>query len=253
MTNMGILLAIIVGAAAVWALVMGALVWRDARALAVPPRDRWPLVLEGVVRPWRYWYLIRPSRMSPAARQEWLAAQARRLGLPHVRTAYCPLCGGEIADAWRTRPDGRLTTAPGPVRCPRCDFRLDACRHCAYFQPAGATTGSPWNIGEIAWTHGRCILYKSLQPVEAITNREMARRLRERGYDHLRAATPIADSYIPLAECRGFVLEPRHLKHSGMQRPGLRQRLAIQVETMDQTKEEAAEPPPSDDEAQWLL
>lgn len=252
MSPMGTLLAILGGVAAIWTLVMGALVWRDARALSVPPRARWSLVLEGVTRPWRYWYLTRPRCMSSAARQEWLTAQAQRWGLSHVRAAYCPLCGAKIADAWRVRPDGRLTTAPGPVRCPRCDFRLDACRHCAYFQPAGATTGSPWSIDEIAWTHGRCILYKSLQPVEAITNREMARRLRERGYDHLRAATPIADSYIPLTECRGFVLEPRNLTHSGMSKPGLRQRLAIQVEATDQPAEEAAEQPP-DDQAQWLL
>ncbi len=241
-----------------WALLMGAYIWREARRWGVPHPDIWRLVLRGVMDPLRFWYFERPIHWPAETREKWLKAMAQRLGLDDVRAAHCPLCGSEIPNAWGVDRRGRLTVGPSPVHCPRCDFRLDACRHCQYFQPAGASSGGAWSGMGMSWTHGRCTFYKSVQPVEEITTADMARRMRERGYTHLRAPTPIADSYIPLDMCHAFALEPRFLPHSGMRKPGHRQRWALRVLAEAQPSQPAptsaeGEEPSLSDEEQWLL
>jgi hypothetical protein len=243
---------------AAWVLLMGTYFWREARGWGVPSSELWRLILRGLVDPVRFWYCERPLHWPAEIREKWLRAMAQRLGLNDVRAAHCPLCGSEIPNAWDVDHRGRLTVGPGPVRCPQCDFRLDACRHCRYFQPAGASSGGAWSGIGMSWTHGRCTFYKSVQPVEEIVTADMARRMRERGYTHLRAPTPIADSYIPLDMCNAFVLELNFLPHSGMRKPGRRQRLALWVLAAAQTPQltrvpaEGEGPLPGDEE-QWLL
>ncbi|GAB4565746.1 MAG: hypothetical protein Kow0047_16550 [Anaerolineae bacterium] len=254
MIVVGILLALI----AVWAVTMGALTWNDARRLTDDARELARLILIGIIDPLRYWYFERPRRWPRDQQREWLEGIARRMELTTIRAARCPLCGAELLDAWAVDDRGQLTVARTPVECPRCDFRLDACRHCAFFQPAGGTSGIGSSGMEVEWTHGRCTHYKSMQPVEEITTPDMARRMKERGYHALRAPTPIIDSYVPLPECTAFRLEPRRLRHSGMLTPPRRQRLALRVLEMiapaqgQATGEEPSEPS-LDDEAQWLL
>ncbi len=248
-----IILWVLLASLAIGMIFVGAFVWRDARRLNVSGRDILYLILVGIADPLRYWYYERPRRLPAEEQARWLHALAQRLGLNDVRAARCPLCGSEIADAWRVGPRNRLAVAPGPVRCPACDFRLDACRHCRYFQPAGALQSGPMSGMGLSWTHGRCTFYKSMQPVEAITSRDMARRLQERGYTHLRAPTPIIDSYMPLETCTAFVLEAGQLPHSGMRRPGRRQQLALRLLSQAApVKVEPSEPEFSDTE-QWLL
>ena len=243
-----------------WALVMGTLIWLDALRFDLPADAILPLALRGVIDPLGYWYLQRPLHFTPEERALWLAGLAERLDLTSVRAAHCPLCAAEIAVAWDVNQKGTLIAAHGPVRCPRCDFRLDACRHCQYFQPVGSQPGTAWSGRGMSWTYGRCTFYKSLQPVAAITSAEMARRLQERGYTHLRAPTPITDSYIPLDGCSAFVLADHNLPQSSMRWPGRRQALALRVMQQSLPVEVAAaapadEPtePPVSGEEQWLL
>ncbi len=243
------LLALIAG----WVIGMGTLIWRDLRRLGIVGQEATRLLLLGLIDPLRYWYFERPLRLSEEAREAWLNELAQRLGLSSVRATRCPLCDTEITEAWDVDDRGRLKTAPGPVRCPKCDFRLDACRHCRYFQPAGAQQSYAFSGTTLSWTHGRCTYYKTMQPVEALAPPDMARRMRERGYTQLRGPTPITDSYIPLENCAAFALEPKHLQHSGTRRPGRRQRLALRVLARTAPASELPHPDKLDEEAQWLL
>ena len=251
MTVFWVLLAL----AALWAILMGVWIWQDARRLALSGRETTRLVLFGIIDPLRYWYYERPSRLSEDEREAWIHSLAERLSLSDIRAARCPLCESEIPNAWTVDERGRLSTLPGPIQCPGCDFRLDACRHCRYFQPAGAQRTEPFSMG-LSWTHGRCTHYKTVQPVEAITTRDMARRMRERGYTQLQAPTPIMDSYIPLEHCTVFQLDPKRLRHSGMRKPGRRQRLALRVLARTTAKADAHGEAPDQalsEEEQWLL
>ena len=246
-----IFLALLAG----WAVGMGTLIWRDLRRLGITGQEAGRLILLGLIDPLRYWYFERPLRLPEAERTAWLAALAHRLGLSDVRATHCPLCGAEIAEAWAVDERGKLKTAPGPIHCPKCDFRLDACRHCRYFQPAGAYASYALSGTGLSWTHGRCTYYKTMQPVEAlVASPDMARRMRERGYTQLRGPTPINDSYIPLENCNAFALEVKHLQHSGTQKPSRRQRLALRVLART-APASPSEPPPSEpsEEEQWLL
>jgi hypothetical protein len=248
-----ILLWVLLALLAIGAIFMGVLVWRDTRHLNIPDQEVPRLILIGIADPWRYWYCERPRRFAAKERAIWLHALAERLGLSTVQGAHCPLCGSEIPNAWRADPRGRLAVVPGPVHCSACDFRLDACRHCRYFQPAGGQRTDALSGMGVSWTHGRCTFYKSIQPVEAITSPDMARRLQERGYTHLRAPTPITDSYIPLETCTAFALEARQLPHSGMRKPGRRQQFALRV--LAQATPAQIEPPGQEpgEKEQWLL
>ncbi|MCD6289909.1 MAG: hypothetical protein J7M34_05340 [Anaerolineae bacterium] len=241
---------------AIWIVASGAFTWYDARKQSgASPQELLRLVLVGIVDPLRYWYLEKPLRLPVNERTAWLQHMAEKLGLSNIQAARCPLCGTEIPTAWTTDERGRLTVAPGPVKCPACDFRLDACRHCRYFRPAGIRQSMAIGGGSISWTHGYCTYYKTMQPVEELTTSDMARRMRERGYTHLRGPTPITDSYVPLEHCTAFRLDPKRLQHSGVRKPGRRQRLALRVLSRTHPTTKASPKPEGepDEEAQWLL
>jgi len=218
-----LLLVAVVG----YALGRGLRVWLDAGRFGWPSlqRLRWSLV--GGVAPSRYWWGARIDALPPGDRAALLASQTRALGLAHASSLRCPLCANEIPGAWTPGPDGRVTVARDPVQCPRCDFRLDACRHCAHFL-AGAPQSwhsAAWNQSDGTW--GRCGFYKRPQPVEEAVDPDMARALRRQGYEQIQAPVRIADSMLRPDFCRAFALDPKRLRQaSGVRRPG-RKRAAL--------------------------
>ena len=211
-----------------WLAVAGGWAYTDARRLGASQAQSLRLAWTAVRSPLRYWWSDRLHLLSPAAQERLLATEAARLGLSRVDSVLCPLCGTEIKRAWRVDEAGHLDVARRAVVCPQCDFRLDACRHCHHFQP-GEPGGSWGGMGD--YTHGRCAVHKRSQPVESLCTPEMAKRLKERGYDYLSGPAPIADSYIPLSGCQSFTLDERRLRTSGVHRPGLRQRGLLRLLT----------------------
>ena len=124
---------------------------------------------------------------------------------------------------------GRAPPGPegGPVQCPRCDFRLDACRHCAHFLPGApqAWYTAAWNQPDGTW--GRCGHYKRSQPVEDAVDPDMARTLRQQGYEEIRAPMRIADSMLRPDFCRAFSLDRRRLRQASRVRVPGRKRAAL--------------------------
>ena len=177
-------------------------VWADAgqRGFSLGRRIGWALL--GAVVPSRYWWGARIEALSPQEeRADLLARETEALGLSRADSLRCPLCGAQVPHAWVLASDGRPTVAPGPVECPRCDFRLDACRHCARFLP-----GSPQAQGQFGWsggdlTFGRCEHYQVSQPVEQACAPGVARQLKARGWDQIRAPRPVVDSFLPPDFC----------------------------------------------------
>lgn len=208
----------IVAFTALWLALAGGLTYGDARYLGVHHAHALRLAISALLRPHVYWYQERLRYLSAAERARLQAEEARRLSLQRVDHMRCPLCGAEIAQAWALNPAGRLTVRHRPVSCPRCDFRLDSCRHCAHFKAErGLMCGQDW-------THGKCTVYKIVQPVETFCPPSMARELQKRGYTHLPVPTSIIDSYVPLENCSAFVLDEYRLKANGVRAPGLRRR-----------------------------
>jgi len=82
----------------------------------------------------------------PGEQADLLKRETAALGLARADNLRCPLCGADVPRAWALDSDGRPTAAPGPIKCPQCDFRLDACRHCAHFLP-----GKPQGWGGRSW------------------------------------------------------------------------------------------------------
>lgn len=212
-------------------LLIGLLVWRgmaalrteaDARRRGLPlaARLRWALL--ALVDSSRYWWAARLDLQKTDEADALLASMARAYGLAHITNVRCPLCESEIEDALSVTADGMLAVRSGAT-CPRCDFRLDACRHCAHFLPAKDPYATFNRQGDV--THGRCNRYRALQPVrEAYPH--LADRLEALGYEALPAPKPIQDSYFPLPECTGFTLQLERLRGSKI--PWLtRQRLAL--------------------------
>jgi hypothetical protein len=101
-------------------------------------------------------------------------------------------------------------------------------------------------------THGRCSHYKRVQPVEQATGPDMARQLKDRGYDQIRAPMQIVDSYLRPDFCRAFEADPDRLKASGIDWPGPRRRALLKL-----LKAGQASPPKAQDELseeeQWLI
>lgn len=197
-------------------------VWLDTgrRSLEPAHRARWALI--AAFTPDRYWWGARVDALSPPEREDLLLRETEALELSRADSLRCPICRAEVPRAWRLTSDGHPAVASGPVLCPCCDFRLDACRHCAHFLP-----GSPLGWGAGPWggvdpAYGRCNHYKTSQPVEQACTPDMARRLRARGYDQVRAPLPIADSFLPPDHCRAFALEPRRLRAEGIRWPDAR-------------------------------
>ena len=194
-------------------------IWLDAsrRGFSLARRFGWSCI--GAILPARYWWQARIEALSPQERADLVARETASLGLSRADGLRCPLCNAEIAQAWTLGGDGRPTVAPGPVKCPQCDFRLDACRHCAHFLP-GAPASSSWTSADM--TFGRCGFYRAVQPVEQAYPPEVAQRLKARGYDQLRAPRPIVDSFVPLDGCNAFEPDRKRLHAGGIRWPDAR-------------------------------
>jgi hypothetical protein len=57
----------------------------------------------------------------------------------------------------------------------------------------------------------------------------MARQLKERGYDEIRAPMQIADSYLRPDFCRAFEAEPGRIRSSRIRWPGPRRRALLRL------------------------
>jgi hypothetical protein len=100
---------------------------------------------------------------------------------------------------------------------------------------------------------GRCNQYRSSQPVEQTTTADMARRLKERGFEQVRAPMPIIDSFLPPDSCRAFAAEPRRLKRGGLKWPDARRTALLRLLALPVTQAvgDTNGFPQGDD--QWLL
>nr|HID14775.1 hypothetical protein [Anaerolineae bacterium] len=228
-------------------------IWVDAgqRGFGLARRLGWALL--GAVAPSRYWWGARIEALSPYEQADLLARETAALGLSRADNLHCPLCSTEVSHAWALTPDSCPTVAPGPVQCPRCDFRLDSCRHCVHFLPGTPQTwgGFHWGSGDV--TFGRCNRYKALRSVEQVCPPEVAHQLKARGYEQVRAPLPIVDSFLPPDFCTAFKPERRRLRASGIRWPNARRVALLRLLASPPAPETA--PPeelPSDDE-QWLL
>jgi hypothetical protein len=235
----------------VWIAYRAVPIWIDGERRAMPIRGRLRWALVGIVAPSRYWWRTRIEAMSAQERAELLAREIAALGLTRADSLRCPLCGAEVSHAWSLDADGRPTVAPGPVKCPECDFRLDACRHCAHFLP-GSATGTGFSLGGDEITFGRCGFYRAPQPVERIATPEVARRLKERGYESINAALPIVDSFVPPDSCRAFQSYPKRLQASGVRWPDARRVALLRLLLPRPASQTAPPEEPSGDE-QWLM
>lgn len=219
--------------------------WLDTGRLGWPPARRLGWALVGAVAPTRYWWGARIDALPQAEKEAMLGYETRLLWLEQADSLRCPLCRAEIPNAWvldKVPPqalpfgasvssakgeNGQVTVAPGPVQCPRCDFRLDACRHCAHFLPGAPQSwyAAAWNQPDGTW--GRCGHYKRSQPVEDAVDPDMARTLRQQGYEEIRAPMRIADSMLRPDFCRAFSLDPRRLRQASRVRVPGKKRAAL--------------------------
>jgi hypothetical protein len=209
-------------------------VWLDAGPLAPGPgpRIRWTLL--GTALPERYWWRRRIEALPGEDRKGFLVRETAALGLGRADAERCPLCRDEIPGAWTLtagKQAGReaAAIAAGPVQCPSCDFRLDACRHCTRFAPGGPRDWGHWTWEGGDLSSGRCTHYRSVQPVDVACAPSMARQLRRRGYEQIRAPLPIVDSYLPPDSCRAFRPDPKRLRASGVRWPGARRTALLRL------------------------
>ena len=230
----------------------GARCWVDAARRELPPKERLRWALWGAVSPARYWWRARIETMPEQERSALLARETAALGLERADSQRCPLCQAEVPCAWALDAGGRATVAPGPVECPACDFRLDACRHCAHFLPgAPRSPGVPsWNAGDI--TSGRCGHYKEWQAVERTTTPDMAKQLKARGWDRVRGPLSIADSFLPPDHCSAYQPDRKRLKAGQVQWPDAR-RVALLRLLAPPPEKETPDPGMASDDERWLL
>jgi len=226
-------------------------IWMDSGRHRVQLAHRLYGILVGIVAPSRYWWGARVEAMSPDERADLLAGETAALALAHADSLRCPLCSAEVPHAWALDAKGRLAVAPGPIQCPRCDFRLDACRHCANFLPGTPRAWGGDSLSEDE-TFGRCNFYKVTQPVERVCAPEMARQLKERGYESIRAPLPIVDSFVPPDFCTAFHLDRRRLRAGGIRWPDARRVALLRVLAPPSDSEVKSSGERADDE-QWLL
>ena len=199
--------------------VAGMLLWRgmivvrvaeDARRRGFPSREviRWALM--AILIEDRYWWGARLDRMSVLEGRELLIDLTRQHNLLSITNVRCPLCESEIKNALAVSTDGELYIRRNAA-CPHCDFRVDACRHCEHFRPAGGGFAMFDLRGD--YSHGRCGVYRAVESVRTAYPRH-ARRMEAMGYDMLPTPKRITDSYIPLDECTAFSLKPELLRNS---------------------------------------
>lgn len=214
----------------VWRIVSAAQVALDAHRRDFKPVEIGSWSLLAVVDADRYWWGARLERMPVPEAYELLAEAARAHNLLNVTNMRCPLCDYEIKNALSVTADGELYVRR-QAACAHCDFRADACRHCAHFQPAadGATMFD--RHGDLS--HGRCGFYRAVEPVRTAYPQH-AQRLEALGYDMLPTPKPIVDSFIPLAECTAFSLKHEYLRRSGV--PWIDRRRAALIRLYQKTR-----------------
>jgi hypothetical protein len=201
--------------AVAWRAVVAALVWRDARRRGLTYREGLRWVLVSLVDARRYWWGARLEVMPAGEAEALLGRAAQEHDLTRVTDVRCPLCGCQIADALAVSERGALTVPRRGAACSQCDFRLDACRHCRHFLPAGppyAGLAVPGRAGG-DFTHGRCSRYREVQSVRE-THPHVARRLEDMGYEYLPVPKRVLDSFFPLEGCTSFSLDPKRLRRS---------------------------------------
>ena len=205
-----------------WRGIVAAQAAWDARRRGFEPIaiGRWALT--ALLDADRYWWGARLDRLAVPEARELLAEAARAHNLLSVTDVRCPLCDTEIKNALAVADNGELYVRR-QAACAHCDFRVDACRHCAHFIPS--TAGATMFDRHGDFSHGRCGFYRAPEAVRTAYPQH-ASRMEAMGYDMLPSPKPIVDSFIPLAECTAFSLKPEHLRYSGV--PGInRQRVAL--------------------------
>jgi hypothetical protein len=228
-------------------------VWVDSGRRGLDPARRIGWALMGAVAPSRYWWQARIEALSAQEKANLLARETTVLGLSHADGQRCPLCDSEIPGAWTLTLNGHATVAPGPVACPRCDFRLDSCRHCVHFLPGNAPPGIQFGQSSADPTSGRCRRYRTSQPVEQVCQPDIARQLRDRGYEYVRGPRPIVDSFFPPDFCTTFSLDRKRLRASQVRWPDAR-RVALLRLLVSPPSPEAGPPTEScSSDEQWLL
>jgi hypothetical protein len=228
-------------------------VWLDTGQRKLDPARRVGWALVGALFPDRYWWAARIEAMTIREREELLAQGTSDLGLSRADSLTCPLCSTEVPRAWALDAGHYPTIAPGPIECPECDFRLDACRHCAHFLPGSPQGGSGarWIAEDLG--SGRCNQYRVSQPVEQTTTADMARRLKERGFEQVRAPMPILDSFLPPDSCRAFTPERRRLKRGGLSWPDARRIALLRLLALPAAPATRNTDPLAGGEDPWLL
>ena len=193
-----------------WRGIAGARVALDARRRGFATGEvlRWGLI--ALIADDRYWWGARLDLLAAPEARELLVETARAHHLLSVTNLRCPLCDAEIKNALAAADDGVLYVRR-QAACAHCDFRADACRHCAHFLPA--TGGFTMFERHGDYSHGRCGFYRAVEPVRTAYPRH-ARRLEAMGFDALPTPKAIVDSYIPLTECTSFSLKPELLRNS---------------------------------------
>jgi hypothetical protein len=228
-------------------------VWVDSGRRGLDPARRIGWALVGAVAPSRYWWQARIEALSVQEQADLLTRETTALGLSHADGQRCPLCGSEIPCAWMLTPEGNATVAPRPVACPRCDFRLDSCRHCVHFLPGSTPPGTQFEPVTVDLTSGRCNRYRTLQPVEQVCQPDIARQLRDRGYEYVRGPQPIVDSFFPPDFCTSFSPDRRRLKASQVGWPDARRVALLRLVVSSPSPETG---PPAESclsDEQWLL
>lgn len=205
-----------------WRSIVAVQAARDARRRGFKPIEIGRWALTALFDADRYWCGARLDRLAAPEARELLAETARAHNLASVNNVRCPLCNAEINNALAVANAGELYVRRQSA-CAHCDFRVDACRHCAHFIPSSAGVTMFDRHGD--FSHGRCGFYRAPEPVRTAYPQH-ASRMEAMGYDVLPTPRPIVDSYVPLAECTAFSLKPEQLRQSKV--PWLnRQRTAL--------------------------
>ena len=209
-STFNLLLIISVMSLLAWRAVVAARVGQDAWRRTFNPIEiaRWTLI--AVVADDRYWWGARLDRLPVPEARELLDTLAQAHHVLSVVDVRCPLCDHEIRNALAVADDGELYVRR-KAACPQCDFRVDACRHCAHFQPAVGGFTMFDRHGDVS--HGRCAMYRGVESVRTAYPQH-ASRMEAMGYDMLPTPKAIIDSYIPLAECTAFTLKPELLRNN---------------------------------------
>jgi hypothetical protein len=228
-------------------------VWLDTGRRDLQPARRVGWALLGALFPDRYWWEARIEAMSDQEREELLVQGTSDLGLGRADSLRCPLCRAEVRRAWSLDADSRATVGPGPIECPNCDFRLDACRHCVHFLPGPPRGGMGASRGGEDPGSGRCNQYRVTQPVEQATTPDIARRLKERGFEQVRAPIPIVDSFLPPDSCRAFTLERKRLKWSGLSWPDAHRTALLRLLVLPAAPTTSTTDPLAESADPWLL